>query len=221
MSKKEYLARLEQCLAGISPEERQAAMEYYTDYLEDAGPEGEQAAMEQLGTPEKVAAAIAEGIRGEGSGGDWTERGYETEPPFRDVPDSRNHIQKRERRKKGIIGLILLVIVWIFCGIPIFATVASVAFSVIAALAALCFGGLAVVLALVLAGLVLLGTGSIKIAAVPGIGAMLSGIGLRCLALALALLPVCLWIVRTVIPKIMTGISWIFHRMFGKGGRRK
>ena len=42
MSKKEYLDRLEQLLSDISSEERQAAIEYFTDYLEDAGPDGEQ-----------------------------------------------------------------------------------------------------------------------------------------------------------------------------------
>ena len=57
MSKKEYLDRLEQLLSDISSEERQAAIEYFTDYLEDAGPDGEQEVMEHLGSPEEVAAA--------------------------------------------------------------------------------------------------------------------------------------------------------------------
>lgn len=78
MRKREYLDQLESLLADISPEERQAAIEYFTDYLEDAGPDGEQEAMEHLGSPADVAAAVKEGLSDDSGAGRFTESGYES-----------------------------------------------------------------------------------------------------------------------------------------------
>lgn len=78
MSKKEYLEQLEKLLSDISPEERQAAIEYFADYLEDAGPDGEQEVMEHLGSPAQVAAAVKEGLDNDNASGRFTESGYES-----------------------------------------------------------------------------------------------------------------------------------------------
>lgn len=58
MNAKEFLARLEQLLADLPPEERRAALEYYTEYLQDACPQEEDNVSVLLGTPEAVAAEI-------------------------------------------------------------------------------------------------------------------------------------------------------------------
>ena len=58
MTKQEFLNRLSQLLADLAPEEQQEAMQYYSECFEEAGPEGEQELIEQLGSPEKVAAII-------------------------------------------------------------------------------------------------------------------------------------------------------------------
>ena len=58
MDTSSYLARLEYLLDGLPIPERQYAIAYYTEYLMDAGPEGAEAAMAALGTPEVLAAQI-------------------------------------------------------------------------------------------------------------------------------------------------------------------
>jgi len=58
MDTSSYLARLESLLSGIPAAERQYAVAYYTEYLMDAGPDGAEAAMASLGTPESLAAQI-------------------------------------------------------------------------------------------------------------------------------------------------------------------
>lgn len=58
MNRVEFLAELEQRLSGIPEEERQAAIQYYADYLADAGEENETEAIRELGSPEKVAESI-------------------------------------------------------------------------------------------------------------------------------------------------------------------
>ena len=58
MTKTEFLSRLAEELKGISAEEREEALNYYSEYLDEAGEENEEAAIEELGGPEKVARTI-------------------------------------------------------------------------------------------------------------------------------------------------------------------
>lgn len=79
MSKLEFMSELESLLQDISLEEREAAIKYYEDYFEDAGPENEARIIEELGTPTRIAAIIQkdiEGARDEYSEGAFTERGF-------------------------------------------------------------------------------------------------------------------------------------------------
>ena len=77
MTKEQFLKELSRLLQDIPGEEREEALQYYESYLEDAGPEAEEEILKKLGSPEKVAALLKEGIKGEEKG-EFTERGYET-----------------------------------------------------------------------------------------------------------------------------------------------
>ena len=54
MSKQEFLRELERSLV-IKGEEKDEVMRYYTEYFEEAGPENEQAVLEELGDPKMLA----------------------------------------------------------------------------------------------------------------------------------------------------------------------
>lgn len=58
MNKAEFLRALDAGLSVASPEERIAAIQFYTEYLDDAGPEREAAVIDELGGPQKVVADI-------------------------------------------------------------------------------------------------------------------------------------------------------------------
>ncbi len=58
MTKYEFLGDLSRLLSDLSEEERNEALQYYEDYFADAGREQEQAVIEELESPEKVAAKI-------------------------------------------------------------------------------------------------------------------------------------------------------------------
>ena len=77
MKQDRFLKELEYLLSDISAEEREEALEYYRCYFEDAGMENEASVIEELGSPEKVAYTIKEGLSGE-MRGEYTERGYYT-----------------------------------------------------------------------------------------------------------------------------------------------
>jgi uncharacterized membrane protein len=58
MNRSEFFNRLEQGLTKVSREERDAALDYYNEYFDDAGPENEQRVIEELGSPAQIAARI-------------------------------------------------------------------------------------------------------------------------------------------------------------------
>ncbi|MDR1815212.1 MAG: DUF1700 domain-containing protein [Clostridiales Family XIII bacterium] len=58
MTMNEYIEELKYHLRKMPDDDREDAIEYYFEYLAEAGPEGEAAAIERLGTPQQLAAGI-------------------------------------------------------------------------------------------------------------------------------------------------------------------
>ncbi|WP_394522436.1 DUF1700 domain-containing protein [Lacrimispora sp. JR3] len=77
MSREEFMRRLEYLLSDIPDEEKSDAIEYYRDYLEEAGPENEEQVMKEFGSPERIAAIVRTELSGNlKDGGEFTEKGY-------------------------------------------------------------------------------------------------------------------------------------------------
>lgn len=84
MKKEEFFKQLEYLLQDIPDEDREEALDYYRDYLEEAGSGNEEQAIDSFGSPERVAAMIRADLSGNlKNGGEFTETGYEDER-FRD-----------------------------------------------------------------------------------------------------------------------------------------
>lgn len=58
MNRAEFMAVLEAQLRDITTEERDEALKFYNEYLDEAGPENEAAVLAELGSPQKVACII-------------------------------------------------------------------------------------------------------------------------------------------------------------------
>lgn len=58
MNRREFMNRLESCLTCIDRGEREAALRYYEEYFDDAGPEKEAEIIASLGSPESLAREI-------------------------------------------------------------------------------------------------------------------------------------------------------------------
>lgn len=58
MNKQEYLNELRKNLKRLPEQEINDALEYYTEYLEEAGPENEATVLEELGSPKELARKI-------------------------------------------------------------------------------------------------------------------------------------------------------------------
>jgi uncharacterized membrane protein len=80
MSREEFMRKLEYLLSDIPDEEKADALEYYRDYLEEAGTENEEQVIGDFGSPERIAAIIRTEISGNlEDGGEFTEKGYQDE----------------------------------------------------------------------------------------------------------------------------------------------
>lgn len=76
MKKEVFLERLEALLQDIPEEEKRDAIDYYRDYLEEAGPEKEEEVLAEFQSPEHIAEVIRTELQSEWSGGEFTDRGY-------------------------------------------------------------------------------------------------------------------------------------------------
>lgn len=78
MNRIDFMGRLGALLSDIPESERREALQYYNDYLNDAGVENEEEVLEALGTPEELAASIREGLKESGGQqGEFSETGYQ------------------------------------------------------------------------------------------------------------------------------------------------
>lgn len=104
MRKEEFIKELEYLLQDISDEEKNDAIAYYRDYLEEAGEENEDKVIKDFGSPERIAAIIRSDLSGNlADGGEFTEKGYVderfSEPNFSlvkrlDLPENTDSSEK-------------------------------------------------------------------------------------------------------------------------------
>lgn len=80
MRRAEFMKELEYLLQDIPDEEKEEALAYYRDYLEEAGDDNEEQVIREFGSPERVAAIIRSDLNGNlEEGGEFTESGYQDE----------------------------------------------------------------------------------------------------------------------------------------------
>lgn len=103
MRKEEFLKELSYLLQDIPDADREEALKYYEEYFEDA-PEGEEdEIIRKLGSPEKVAATIREGLRSDEESeafGEYTDAGYMDER-FEDhrMPETYSSGREEDRER--------------------------------------------------------------------------------------------------------------------------
>lgn len=77
MNRIDFMSRLSLLLSDLPESERAEALQYYEDYLNDAGVENEEEVLKSLGTPEELAASIREGLKEDsGQQGEFSEKGF-------------------------------------------------------------------------------------------------------------------------------------------------
>ena len=207
MNRIDFMKQLESLLQNISPAEREEALQYYNEYFNDAGAENEQAVIEALGNPAKVAENIKRDINGAGDAGNQR-------PQNRAVIQYQQptvSMQQEQSNKESMPTWALVLI--IIGGILLSPAALGIAGGLLGTLAGIIvawfslifgFGIAAMVLFVVL--LVLLVTGIMCMWTDPLVGVALLGGGLVCGALSILFLMLTVAMAGIATPAIFKGI---------------
>lgn len=225
MSRAEFMEKLKNLLADIPEGEREEALNYYEDYFDDAGVENEQQVIAALGSPEKVAETIKEGLNdSEGTQGEFSETGYagygESEKD-EVVQYGTQEKQKFTDRIKGLgtSGLILLLILAIFAlpilG-PVLTGILSAVVGILAAAAAIVFALVIVGIALIVAGAVVFASCFGVVFVTPAVSVLLFGVSLLLVGLGILLTLAGVWVVTKVVPPAVRWAVEKVRRIFVK-----
>jgi len=221
MSRKAFMARLDELLADITEAEKEEALSYYEEYFEDAGPENEEEVISSLGSPEKVAATIKAGLSENAQEeGEFSETGYTN--AYYDVKDEVATINKR--KGLGGIGTGGWVIILILCLFalpilgPILLGIAGTIFGILVAIAAVIFAVLVTGVALVAAAIALVVAGFATLFSAPIVGVALLGAALVVAGIGILAAILGLWVVTKLIPPLLRGLVELIRKPFaGKG----
>lgn len=244
MDRKQFMEQLSRLLSDIPEEEKQEALDYYNSYFDDAGPENEDAVIQELGSPGKVAAIIKADLKENGNSyGEFTERGYQDsrmEEPGQ-MPEaygSSSEEEQRERRrqrgerwrnysKEGNKSRLILVVILLVFLSPLLkgAVGGAVGFLVTLVLLPflLVFGVGASALGLIIGGICVIAAGIGACVAAPPVGILLMGIGFLILALGALFSIATVWMggrgLPWIVRKITDGIGRLLHRERGGAAR--
>lgn len=232
MNRAEFMRQLESLLQNISLTERQEALQYYNDYFDDAGAENEQAVIEALGTPARVAENIKRDLYGAGYGAEEYHRspvkGRELGTYRGDACSGASASPAGETaggKKKLSPGWIALIVILCILASPVLLGVAGgilgVALSALGTVAGLIlgwfgliagFGVAAVVLILLMLLFLGLGFGSLYYS--PWIGMMLLGGGLICGGVGILFLMLTVAMAGIITPAVFHGLERLWRHFF-------
>lgn len=219
MNRMEFMRDLRIRLSDIPESEREEAIQYYEDYLNDAGVENEQEVMEALGSPEKVAENIKAGLLGNASG-EFTEAGYKNEKE-----DESDRVTVREtvnNNNNTILKIIVIVAACIILSpviVPIAASAFGVIFGLIVGALGIWFGLLVAGMALGIAGFAVSILGIIRLFTSPLTGVLILGTGLLLMGIGILLTVLMVWASIKLFPPVFLGIVNLCRKPFEKRRR--
>ena len=243
MTRDAFMKELAYLLQDIGEEDRQDALQYYRDYFDDAGPEREEAVLQELGSPERVAAIIRANLAGQDAdGGEFTDSGYEDrrfsepEKPLaqRNGPGSGGQGPQAVRtgadrpgsapgRKPPFTSRPLKIILWIILLVllfPVLLGVGSGLLGILVGIAALLFGLFLLLgiltLAFLATGVFMIPFGVVVLFSQPAGGLMTAGTGLAFLGGGLLLLSLSLLFYGRLVPALVRGAVDAADRLIHK-----
>lgn len=223
MTKREFLDQLAFQLRDISEEERREALDYYTEYIEDAGYENEESTVDGLGSVVELAKEIKAGLSNK------TEERKENEIVIKKgtyssvnqsaVRDNNYSERKKEKKSMSALAIILLILtfpIWF----PVGATVLGLLFGLGIAVIAIAFAFGVTTFALMIAGIAIVGTAITKLIIAPIVGIALMGVGLLLTGLALLIFVITVGLFTVAIPAcfkmIGSFINWCGRKLRGE-----
>ena len=223
MRKEEYLQRLEKLLYNIPAEDREEALQFYRDYLEDAAEEVEEV-LAALGSPEELAQSIRRDLYGGNAEGDFTRSDrdlpgnyrvpFSTGGKFSGAGESRSEERKSRKGKLSTGQWIIFLIICLFAApviVPICGGLIAAVIGIVIAIIGVVFGIGIAGIALLIAAVVIVVVALVKVIATPVSALIMLGGGLLSAGLGLVGIAITLWVVCKVLPAIFRGVVSIFY----------
>lgn len=237
MNRIEYMTHLAELLQDVPEEERVAAMQYYNDYFNDAGKENEQNVIEELGSPEKVAAEMKAGLGREGGEfGEFRDTGY-TDTRFEEKHSPTTYEDKAKEQDYSYhedeskivdekkpwtnkwlkIGLIVLIVLMALpVGVPVLVGIIATVLGLIVAAFAVFIALVIAAVAVMVSGVVIFIVGFVKIATSAATAIFMIGSGLLMAVLGLIATLAAVKICMIVVPAIFRFIVNLFRKIVHK-----
>ncbi|HKM04016.1 MAG TPA: DUF1700 domain-containing protein [Lachnospiraceae bacterium] len=200
MNRVEFMKQLEALLFDISSSEKEEAIQYYSDYFDDAGVENEAYVINELGSPEKVAATIKESHE------------------IKDEKNDNSSYNNNNSNNKNTALLIIIGVLTFPFWFPLFIGLAGTAFGIVMALLGIVLGiGLAGI-ALMISSVILLGFSIVKLLFSPLGGLCLIGISLFMCGIAILMCMLAWAIAFQLIPVLARGVFKLCQMPFKNRG---
>ena len=226
MSRVEFMNQLKNLLWDIPEGEREEALNYYEDYFDDAGVENEAQVITSLGSPEKVAAMIKEGLKEEAKEqGEYSETGYtgygqnQKDEVIAYGNDKKKKSFSDRVKGLGTGGMILVLILAIFA-LPILGPVGigilSAIFGILVAAAVVLFILVIIGIAFLVAGASIFAVAVANLLVTPAVGIMLLGLSLLIIGIGILITIAGIKVVTKVIPPIIRWFVRLVRKPFEK-----
>lgn len=221
MNKNEFLDQLSLLLSDISYDEREEALNYYKEYIEDAGPENENTVLKELGSPNDIANQIKDGLsnkseeennridfkapeRFSSSNNNFhqsTDNSHGNQKSFNNNYSVQN-INRQKRHDYLILAIIAIALVSPFI-LPFASSLVKVLLVAIAIIFVLVIGFGAASIACIVAGIIILIIGIASMIHSPLIGFAIIGSSFIVVSLGLLFLVLTVWYTKSALPAII------------------
>lgn len=247
MNRIEFMKELEYLLQDIADADKTDAIDYYRDYLEEAGDENEQEVLTEFGSPERIAAMIRSDLcGGMETAGEFTDSGFQDsrfeDPRYRlakrmDLPEVKapfdradktntaGHTEAKKADGKSW-GKIIVVIILVCLASPLLLGVGSgllgMLLGMLAAVVSIIFAAAVLIAVLTFVFFVLavglIGYGMANLLVIPAQGLLAVGVGIICLGLGLLSLILAVLFYGKLVPAIVRGCVNQTSRIFHRKG---
>lgn len=224
MNKEAFIRRLRELLVGLPQNEAAEAIKYYEDYFADAGAENEAKVIEELGSPEKVAANIRADLGMEGAGNDYagntpsggiyssgsrqgSDGNYYTGDAGGAPSDGSYHVYTDPPKEKHTALWIVLAICTCYLWIPLLFVVLVLVFVAIIVACALSFAFGVTAFAIGVTAIAMIGVAIVRMFISPAGGLVLLGAGLVAAGLTIFSMYLVFRLFGTAIPALFRWIG--------------
>lgn len=194
MNKEEFLRVLEGNLSKLPVEERQSAMEYYKEYLDEAGNENEAEAIKRLGNPVQLAKQLM---------ADFITKEVEEKP----------------MKPKQSFQAFWIVIVALFASpiaLPVALSIAGLGFGAIVTVGSVLFAGAIVAVVFLVVAIILGAVGIGTLFVQPASGIIVIGVGSVLLGVGILISILVYVVVGRGVPAIIKGITKLCYKAKGR-----